>query len=110
MNSSAPASRAAWITSGARHGGIAERDVLVDGAVEQHVLLQHDADLAPQPAGIELGDVDAVEHHLALRRVKPLDTLESVDLPEPEGPTKPITSPAPIDSETFFSASAASGR
>ena len=48
-----------------RHRRIAERDVLVDRAVEQDVLLQHDADLAAQPAGIELGDVDAVEHHLA---------------------------------------------
>ena len=52
----------------ARHGGIAERDVLVDRAVEQDVFLQHDADLAAQPAGIELGDVDAVEHHLARSR------------------------------------------
>ena len=60
----------------ARRGGIGQRDVLVDRAVEQHVLLQHDADLAAQPGGIELGDVDAVEQHLAgVRAVEALDRL-----------------------------------
>ena len=32
-----------------RHAGIGERDVVADRAVEQHVLLQHHADLAAQP-------------------------------------------------------------
>ena len=50
----------------ARHGGIGERDVVVDRAVEQQVFLQHDADLAAQPAGIDLGDIDAVEQDLPL--------------------------------------------
>ena len=60
----------------ARRGGIGQRDVLVDRAVEQHVLLQHDADLAAQPGRVELGDVDAVEHHLAgVRAVEALDGL-----------------------------------
>src|SRR5262245_33462191 len=31
------------------HGRVGERDVLAHRTVEQHVLLQHDADLAPQP-------------------------------------------------------------
>jgi hypothetical protein len=35
--------------------------------------------------------------------------LVSVDLPEPDGPTTPITSPGAIDSETLRSASGASG-
>ena len=34
----------------------------------------------------------------------------SVDLPEPDGPTIPITSPATIDRDTLRNASAASGR
>ena len=81
-------------------------------AVEQHVLLQHDADLAAQPAGIELRDVDAVEHHLAvLRAVEPLHQLgqgrlagagladEADDLAGGD-----------LDSVTFLSASGASGR
>jgi hypothetical protein len=38
--------------------------------------LQHDADIAANPAGIELRRIDAVEQHLALfRRVEPLDEL-----------------------------------
>ena len=65
MNSSAPASLRRLHHHHARHGRIAERDVLVDRPVEQDVLLQHDADLPPEPARIELGDVDAVDHHLA---------------------------------------------
>ena len=60
----------------ARHRGIAKRDVLVDRAVEENVLLQHDADLPAQPSGIQLGDVDAVDHHLTgLRTVEALDRL-----------------------------------
>ena len=54
----------------ARHGGIAERDVFVKGAIEQNVLLQHHADLAAQPPGIELRDVDAVEHYLSHRGIE----------------------------------------
>ena len=60
----------------ARHRRIAKRDVLMDRAVEQDVLLQDDADLSAQPAGIELGDVDPVDHDLAVSRtVKALDEL-----------------------------------
>ena len=59
-----------------RHGGVAKRDVLMDRAVEKNVLLQDDTDLPAQPAGIELGNVDAIEHHLArLRTVEALDEL-----------------------------------
>jgi hypothetical protein len=49
----------------ARHRRIAKRAALMDRAVEQDVLLQDDADLSAQPAGIELGDVDPVDHHQA---------------------------------------------
>ena len=74
MNSSAPASSSRLHHHHTRHGGVAERYVLVDGAVEKKVLLQHDPDLPAQPAGIELGDVDAIEHHLTrLRTIKALD-------------------------------------
>ena len=55
---------------------IGERDVVADRAVEQHVLLQHDADLPPQPGGIDHGEIDAVdEHAAALRHVEPLHQL-----------------------------------
>src|ERR1700733_11443369 len=66
------------------HGGIAERNILVDGAVEKKVLLQHDPDLPAQPTGIELGGVDAVDHHLAgLRAIKALDQLGEGGLARP---------------------------
>jgi hypothetical protein len=60
----------------ARHRRVAKRDGLMDRAVEQDVLLQNDADLSAQPAGIELGDVDPADHRLAVSRtVKALDEL-----------------------------------
>ena len=75
---------------------------LVDGAVEENVLLQHHPDLPAQPAGIELHDVDAVDHYLTgLRTVEALDELGEGGFPDPEGPTRPITSPGSIDSETL---------
>ena len=59
-----------------RHRRIGERDIVADRAVEQHVLLQHDADLPPQPGGIDHGKIDAVDQNApALRHVKPLDQL-----------------------------------
>ena len=48
--------------------GFAEGDVVVDGAVEQQVLLQHDADVAAQPGRIDLGEVGAVEQDLPFAR------------------------------------------
>ena len=56
--------------------GIGERDVVADRAVEQHVLLQHDADLAAQPGDVDHREVDAVDQHAAaLGHVEPLDQL-----------------------------------
>ena len=57
-----------------RHGRVAKRYVLVDGAVEKKVFLQHDPDLPAKPAGIELGNVHAIEHNLTrLRAIQALD-------------------------------------
>ncbi len=59
-----------------RRRRIGERDVVADGAVEQHVLLQHDADLAPQPGDVDHGEIDAVDQHApALGHVEPLHEL-----------------------------------
>ena len=56
--------------------GIGERDVVAHRAVEQHVLLQHDADLAAQPGRIDHGEIDAVDQHAAaLGHVEALDQL-----------------------------------
>jgi hypothetical protein len=55
---------------------VGDRDVLAHAAVEQQVLLQHHADLAPQLRRIDQADVDAVDQHSALLRgVKPLHQL-----------------------------------
>ena len=43
---------------------------------EHKILLQHDPNLPAQPAGIELGDVDAIEHNLTgLGAIEALDEL-----------------------------------
>ena len=76
MKSCAPASVAAVDDALHRHGRVGERDVLANRAVEQHVLLQHDADLAPQPGQIDHREIDAVDQHAsALRHVETLDQL-----------------------------------
>ena len=82
---------AAAITRSIGIAGSAKRDVLAHRAVEQDVLLQHDADLAAQPGRIDQGEIDAVDQHAAaLRHVEPLHQLGEVLLPEPEAPTMPI--------------------
>src|SRR5580693_7723933 len=48
-----------------RQGGIGQRDVFPDRAVEQHVFLKHDADLAAQPGRIDLREIDAIDQHAA---------------------------------------------
>ena len=59
-----------------RHGWIGQRDVLANRAVEQHVLLQDDADLASQPGQIDHREIDAVDQHAsALRHIETLDQL-----------------------------------
>ena len=59
-----------------RHGGIGQRDVLTNRAVEQQVLLQHHADLAAQPGRIDLSDIDSIDQDApALRHVQPLEQL-----------------------------------
>ena len=40
----------------------------MNGAVEEEVLLQHDADVAAQPRRIDMAEVCAVEQHLPLSR------------------------------------------
>ena len=55
---------------------ICERNILVDGAVEQQIFLQHHTDLSAQPRSIDLTDIDAVEEDLAaLRYIQPLHQL-----------------------------------
>jgi hypothetical protein len=39
---------------GARHGGVGKRDIVMDRAIEQDVLLQDDADIAAKPGWIYL--------------------------------------------------------
>ena len=55
---------------------VGERDIVAHRAVEQHVFLQHDADLPPQPGEIDHGEIDAIDQDAAaLRHVEPLDEL-----------------------------------
>ena len=59
-----------------RHRRIGQRDVVAHRAVEQHVVLQYDADLPAQPPGIDHREIDAVdEHAAALWHVKTLKQL-----------------------------------
>src|SRR5579871_1023543 len=60
----------------ARHRRIGECDVLVNGAVEQQVLLQHDADVASKPGRIDMAEIGTVEHDLPFAwQVETLDEL-----------------------------------
>ena len=58
------------------NGWIDERDVVAHRSVEQHVLLQHHADLTAQPGDVDHREVDAVHQHAsALRDIEALDEL-----------------------------------
>ena len=60
----------------ARHRRIGEGDILVNGAIEQQVLLQHDADMAAQPRGVDLAQVGPIHQNLSFaRQVEPLNEL-----------------------------------
>ena len=54
--------------------GVAERNVVEDGAGEDVEVLQHDADAAAQVAGVDVVEVDAVEVDLVV--------VEVVEAPE----------------------------
>ena len=70
-----------------RHGRIGERDVLAHRAVEQHILLQDDADLAAQPGRVGHREVHSVHQHTpALRNVKTLHQFCERALARPGGP------------------------
>src|SRR5262249_62225553 len=57
-------------------GRVSERNVCAYRAVEQHIFLQHDAQLPTQPGGVDDGKVDAVHQHApTLRYVEPLGKL-----------------------------------
>ena len=65
MNSSAPARRAISITCARGIAGSAKA-ISANGAVEQQVLLQHDADMAAQPRGVDLAEVGPIHQNLPL--------------------------------------------
>src|SRR5262249_16159544 len=67
-----------------RHGRVGARDILAHRAVEQHVLLQDDADLAAQPGRVDHGEIHAVDQDTpALRNVEALDELGEGALTRP---------------------------
>src|ERR1700736_600663 len=58
------------------NGRINERDIVAHRPVEQHVLLHHHPDLAPQPRDIDHREIDAVHQHPpALRDIEALNEL-----------------------------------
>ena len=63
--------------------------------------LEHDADIAAAEARqrvlVERAEILAGDRHRPVSaRSSPAITISSVDLPEPDGPTRPIASPRPI--------------
>ena len=59
-----------------RHGWIGKRDIFPDRAIEQHVFLQNDPDLPPQPCRVGCREVHTVNQDApALRHVQTLDQL-----------------------------------
>src|SRR5262249_59772373 len=68
-------------------GRVGERNIVAYRAVEQHVFLQHDAQLPTQPSGIDDGKVDAVDQHApTLRHVESLGKLGERTLARARGP------------------------
>jgi len=66
---------------------LAARNVVGNGAREEHRLLPHEPDLLPQPRDVEGGDIMSVKHHLALVRVvEPLYQLDRRALAAPRRP------------------------
>ncbi len=66
------------------HGGIGQGDVVADRTVEEHALLQHDADLTAQPGRVDDAEVEAVdEHAAALRHIEALHELRQRALAGP---------------------------
>src|SRR5215467_4856281 len=62
-------------------GWIGERDIVADGSVEQHIFLEHNADLTAQPSDIDDAQIDPVNHDPAgLGHVKPLHELSQCRL------------------------------
>ena len=60
----------------ARHRGLGEGDVLVDGAIEEQALLQDDADVPAQPSRIDLAQIRSVQQNLPfVRQIEALDQL-----------------------------------
>src|SRR5579863_3537508 len=67
---------------GSGHRRIAERNVLMDGAIEKNVVLQDKSNLTAQPSRIELSDVHSVQHHLTrLGRIESLYYLSERRFP-----------------------------
>src|SRR5262249_33557550 len=59
-----------------RKGRVCKRDVVAYRAVEQHVLLQHNAQLPTQPGGVDHGKIDAIDQYApTVRHVEPLGKL-----------------------------------
>ncbi len=59
-----------------RHCGIGKRNVVADRSIEQNILLQHDADLAAEPCGVDHREIDAVdEDATAFRHIETLNKL-----------------------------------
>lgn len=59
-----------------RQRRVRERDIVAHGAIEKHVFLQNDADLAAQPGCVDHGKIDAVNEYAAgLRHIEALDKL-----------------------------------
>ena len=64
--------------------GVGEGDILAHRAVEKHVLLQDDADLAAQPCRVGHGEIHAVDQDApALRDVEALDKFRDRALARP---------------------------
>ena len=73
-----------------RQARISQGDVVADGAVEEEVLLEHHADLPPEPRRVDLRQVHAVDQHPArLGHVQPLNQLGDRALSRPGPPDDP---------------------
>ena len=86
-------------------------DVVEGACREERPFWPTDADRAPKRLRVEGGEVDAVVRARPRSRsaTSPSIALISVDLPEPDGPARPMCSPGAISSERSSITSGAAG-
>src|SRR5215472_12196806 len=70
-----------------RHRRVGKRDVVAHRAIEEHVFLKHDADLAAQPGKVNHVEIDTIDENAStLGYIEPLNKLGERAFTRTRGP------------------------